>query len=185
MNRMRKVPALLLAAALVLQGFALPAGAGEDLDRCGAVTLEEKPPLGEAGNWDEGPYVRRHNIFLRERPEVFASGYLSGRHFYVGFTRDVCDNLRDFRRGLPQRWRVRAFEADFTYRRLRRAQHCVTELFGHDWLGISAVGVDVYRNKTNVMLERDTERRRRYIRRRCGASKGRILYFTEGTVTPE
>ena len=182
---MRRLPAVLAAIALALHGLVLPAAAGEDLDRCGASTLDEAPRAGKTGNWDEEPYVRRHNRFLRERPKVFASGYLSGRHFYVGFTHDVCDNLRDFRRGLPERWRVRAFKADFTYRRLRRAQRCVTELFSQDWLGISAVGVDVVRNKTDVMLENNTERRRRYIRGRCGASKGRILYFTEGTVTPE
>ena len=182
---MRKLPAIFITAALALQGLVLPAHAAENLDRCGATTLGEAPRPGKTGNWDDAPYVRRHNRFLREQPDVFASGYLSGRHFYVGFTHDVCDNLQDFRRGLPDRWRVRAFKADFTYRRLRRAQHCVTEMFGNEWLGISAVGTDVFRNKTNVMLENNTERRRRYIRRRCGASKGRILYFTEGTVTPE
>lgn len=183
---MRTLSSLVLSATLVL-GLVGPVApvTAEDLSRCGAIKLSERPPLGKTGNWNDRPYVRRHNRFLETRPGVFASGYLAGKHFYVGFTHDVCKNLRDFRRGLPDRWRVRAFKADFTYRRLRRAQRCVTELFGREWLGISAVGADVYRNKTSVMLERNTKRRRRFIRNECGVSGTPILYFEEGTVTPD
>lgn len=182
---MRRAVFILLSFALAFAGTAFPAGAREDLDRCGAITLRERPPLGQTENWDTDPYMKRHNRFLRTRPRVFASGYLAGKHFYVGFTHDVCENLRDFRKGLPQRWRARAFKANFSYRRLRRAQRCATDMFDRTWLGISAVGTDVYRNKTSVMLEKNTKRRRRFIRRECGATGAQILYFEEGTVVPE
>ena len=181
---MRRFLQVLLCLVLSLAASAVPAAATEDLDRCGAITVSERPRLGQRGNWDSRPYARRHNRFLRTRPRVFASGYLAGKHFYVGFTEDVCANLRDFRKGLPQPWRVRAFKAKFNYRRLRKAQRCVAELMGNERLSVSAVGADVYRNMTSVMLERNTKRRRTIIRERCGASRAQILYFEEGTVEP-
>lgn len=160
---------------------ASPVGAAEDLSSCGAVTLDERPPLG-GGGFDTQPYQRRHNQWLKEHPDVFASGYLSGKRFYVGFTSDVCDNLRRFREGLKNPWRVRAFEADWTYRQLRRAQRCVNDLFEKRWLKISATGADVWRNKLEVMLEENTERRRNYIFSRCGTVS---IRFVEGTVSPD
>ena len=184
---MRKVTVVLITGTLALgliPTFAGPVRA-EDLSRCGAIRLDERPPLGKTGRWNDRPYVRRHNRFLDTHADVFASGYLAGKHFYVGFTQEVCKNLREFRRGLPDRWRIRAFKANFTYLRLRRAQRCVTELFSREWLGISAVGADVYRNKTSVMLERNSKRRRRFIRNECGTSARPILYFEEGTVSQD
>lgn len=168
-------------ASAVFGGLEADATEGENLSRCDAVTLEDRPPLG-GGGFNSKPYQRRHNRWIEEHPHVFASGYLSGKRFYVGFTRNVCDNLQRFRRGLEDPWRVRAFHADWTYRQLRRAQRCVTDLFEKRWLKISAVGVDVWRNKLEVMLEENTERRRNYIRNRCGSV---TIRFVEGTVTPD
>jgi hypothetical protein len=103
----------------------------------------------------------------------------------VGFTRDVCENLREFRQGLPDPWRVQAFEANFSYRRLRDAQKCVWRMVDDDWLGLSGVGTDVFRNQTAVMLEQDTEDRRSLIQSECGEDDSEdLLYFEEGKITP-
>ena len=178
---MRRV---LLCFALLVSVL-IPAGPSraEDLSRCGAVELEDRPRLGQSGGWDASAHQRRHNQYQRRHPEVFASGYLSGKHFYVGFTHDVCRKLRRFRRGLSEeQWRVRAFHANWTYRELRQAQRCVNEYFSRDWLKMSATGVDVWRNKLEVMFEKNTAKRRRFIRRRCGTVD---IRFTEGRVEPE
>ena len=174
------VSVVVLASAVLMTGVA-SSSEDEDLSRCGAVTLENRPPLG-GGGFDVRPYQRRHNRWLKEHPKVFASGYLSGKRFYVGFTHDVCDNLQRFLRGLDNPWRVKAFKADWTYRQLRRAQRCVSDLFDKRWLKISATGTDVWRNKLEVMLEENTERRRNYIRNQCGTVS---IRFVEGTVTPD
>ena len=169
----------LVSISLLIPG--VPVGA-EDLSRCGAVALEDRPDFrGQKGNWDYAPYQERHNQYLKEHPEVFASGYLNGRRFWVGFTEDVCDHLRAFRQGLPDRWRVRAFHANWTYRELRTAQKCVGPYFDNEWLNIQGTWTDVMRNKTGVMFKRNTEKRRRYILKRCGTVDFR---FEEGTVGP-
>lgn len=159
----------------------LAAAAGSPLQRCGAITVDERPPLG-GGGFNTDPYVRAHNRYLRRHPDVFASGYLSGKRFYVGFTRHVCHHLRRIRQMVDKGWRFRAFVAIHTYRELRRAQRCVTHLMGRRRLRISAVGVDVWRNKLEVMLRRRTERRERIIRRECGTVR---IRFTEGVIAPE
>lgn len=156
--------------------------AEEDLSRCGAIELEDRPKLGQSRNWDYSRYQRRHNEYQRNHPDVFASGYLAGRHFYVGFTEDVCRHLKRFRKGLPEKWRVRAFHANWTYRQLRHAQKCANEYFDKRWLNMSATSTDVWRNKVEVMFEKNTERRRRFIRRECGTVDFR---FTEGRVVPD
>jgi hypothetical protein len=185
MRKQLLAPFVIAALMVPIYPVATSAAASEDLSRCGAVTLKERPELGQTDNWNHGPHVRRHNQYLRSHPKVFASGYLSGRHFYVGFTRNVCKNLHEFRKGLPQKWRVRAFQATFSYKRLRLAQRCVTAMMSNSELGISAVGADVYRNKTMVMLSENTEERRAVIRAECEAAKARILRFEEGTIEPQ
>ena len=172
------VCAILLAACLAPSA----ATAEEDLSRCGAVELEDRPKLGQSENWDFRRYQRRHNEYGRNHPEVFASGYLSGKHFYVGFTEDVCRHLKRFRNGLPQKWRVRAFHANWTFRQLRRAQECANDHFDNRWLAMSATSTDVWRNKVEVMFEKNTKRRREFIEEKCGTVDFR---FTEGTVTPD
>ena len=173
--------AVLILGTAVFSPVKASQSGSEDLSRCGAVTLQDRPRRG-GGGFNVRPYQRRHNRWLEEHPDVFASGYISGKRFYVGFTHDVCDNLRRFRRGLEDPWRVRAFHADWTYRQLRKAQRCVTDLFSKRWLKISATGTDVWRNKLEVMLEENTERRRNYIRNQCGTV---TIRFVEGTVTPD
>jgi hypothetical protein len=64
---------------------------------------------------------------------------------------------------------------------LRRAQDCVNEYFDRRWLRISATGVDVWRNKLEVMFEKNTKDRRRFIEKRCGTVD---IRFTEGRVGP-
>ena len=174
----RATLAILVSALLILP--ASPAGA-EDISRCGAVALEDRPKLGQTRNWDYSEYQRRLNRYQQRHPEVFASGYLSGKHFYVGFTKNVCWHLKRFRKGLSQKWRVRAFEADWTYRELRRAQACANEYFDNKWLNMQATSADVWRNKLEVMFKRNTERRRDFIERRCGTVD---IRFVEGEVSP-
>ena len=170
----------LVSISLLIPG--VPAGA-EDLSRCGAVTVEDRPKLGgQKGNWDYSPYQERHNVYLREHPEIFASGYIAGRYFYVGFTEDACANLREFRDGLPEKWRVRAFHANWTFRELRQAQKCVNPYFENEWLNIQGTDTDVWRNKAWVMFKRNTEKRRRFILKRCGTVD---FKFVEGTVSAE
>lgn len=176
------VPAI--AVALVLTSVPSAASVEEDLDRCRAVTLEELPPGGQKGDWDSKPYARRHARYLETHPRVFASGFLSGKHFYIGFTRDVCKHLRHFRIGLEQPWRVRAFDANFSYRRMTRAIRCVADMSDNERLGISLVGDNVHRNEVEVLLERNTEWRRKIIRRRCDPDWRPILYFREGRAGP-
>lgn len=174
--------ALLCAVVLATCLVPAPALASEDLSACNAVELRDRPKLGQSGSWDSRRYQRRHNEYQREHPDVFAGGYLSGKHFYVGFTQDVCAHLQRFRRGVPKKWRVRAFQAEWTYREMRRAQACVNDYFDDRWLGISATGVDVWRNKLEVMLKKNTERRRRFVERHCGTVD---IRFTEGEVTTD
>lgn len=176
----RRFLAAVLVAWVLGALWAPPTLAGEELSDCGAVTLADRPRLG-GGGFDTRRYQRRHNVFLEEYPEVFASGYLSGKRFYVGFTHDVCHYLRLFRKGLKNPWRVKAFQANWSYKELRRTQRCVTDLFEKRWLKISGVGSDVWRNNVEVMLEENTKRRRNYIRSRCGPAD---LRFVEGTVGP-
>lgn len=161
------------------------ARSAENLDRCGAVTLDQLPPGGQKGDWDTVPYAERDARYQRTHPRVYASGFLSGRHFYVGFTRDVCRHLRHFRAGVPQPWRVRAFDANFSYARMKKGMRCVADLSKKDRLRISATGDNVHRNQVEVLLERNTEWRRRIIRRRCDANWKPLLYFREGTVSPD
>lgn len=170
-------------SVVLLATLMVPAAAtaGEDLSRCDAVELKDRPRLGQSENWNYRRYQRRHNEYQRNHPEVFAGGYLSGKHFYVGFTHDVCAHLKRFRRGLPDKWRARAFHAKWTFRELRRAQECINEHFDNRWLNMQGTGTDVWRNKVEVMFKRNTERRRRYIERRCGTVD---IRFTEGEVGP-
>lgn len=173
---------MLLCVVLLATNLAPSVAIAHEVSRCGAVELKDRPRLGHSGDWDTRRYQRRHNEYQRNHPDVFASGYLSGRYFYVGFTEDVCRNLRRFRNGLPEKWRVQAFRANWTYRELKRAQRCVNDHFDNRWLGMSMTSVDVWRNKLEVMLEKDTARRRRYIEQRCGTVD---IRFTEGEVTPQ
>ena len=169
----------LVAISLLIP--AIPATA-EDLSSCGAVTLENRPPFsGKKGKWSHVAYQERHNQYLKEHPDVFASGYIAGRHFYVGFTEDVCAHLKAFKEGLPDKWRVKAFDANWSYRELRQAQKCVAPYFDNEWLNIQGTWTDVWRNKVGVMFERNTEKRRQYILKRCGTVNFR---FEEGTVGP-
>ena len=170
---------VVLVATLVVPAVAT---AAEDLSGCDAVELKDRPRLGQSNNWNYSEYQRRHNEYQRNHPEVFAGGYLSGKHFYVGFTHDVCAHLKRFRRGLPDKWRARAFHANWPFRELRRAQECINEHFDNRWLNMQATGVDVWRNKDEVMFKRNTEPRRRYIERRCGTVD---IRFTEGEVSPD
>ncbi len=152
--------------------------------RCEPISVDERPRLGDrTRGFDWTPYTKAHDRYLRRRPEVFASGYLSGRHFYVGFTRRVCHHLQRIRHMVDtQRWRFRAFIADYSLRQLRRAQRCVGDLVHREWLGISAWGPDVWRNKLWVMLRKRTDRRERFIRRECPAV---AIRFSEGEVEPD
>ena len=161
----------------------IPAAGADDHEtfrECGAIALDERPPLGQKGSYDVRPYQRRHNRYLEHHPQVFASGYLSGDHFYIGLTHRVCMHLKKFKAPLDKPWRVRAFKADWTYRELRRAHNCVRDL-NWDRLGIQGAGVDVYRNKDSVMFKNDKPWRRRAVLRRCGTVDFR---FTEGTISP-
>ena len=173
--------AMVLGVVLSVLVPAAPA-VGGNISRCGAVTLDDRPKLGQTENWDYDEYQRRHNRYQERHPEVFASGYLAGKHFYVGFTKNVCWHLKRFRKGLSQKWRARAFLADWTFRELRRAQGCANEHFDNKWLDMQGTGVDVWRNKLEVMFKRNTERRREYIERRCGTVD---IRFTEGEVGPD
>ena len=177
---MRRTFVCALALAICLVPSAAPAE--EDLSRCDAVELEDRPKLGQTENWNYREYQRRHNTYQRNHPEVFAGGYLAGKYFYVGFTEDVCKHLRRFRNGLPQKWRARAFHANWTFREMRRAQGCANEHFDNRWLNMQATSTDVWRNKVEVMFKKNTKSRRDYIESRCGTVDFR---FTEGTVSPD
>lgn len=153
----------------------------EGFRKCGAIALDERPPLNQKDTFDGAPYQRRHNTYQRWHPEVFASGYIAGDHFYIGLTHKVCKHLKKFRAPLEKPWRVVAFKANWTYRELLDAQDCVRDL---DWkrLGIQGSGVDVYRNKDEVMFKNDKPWRRRTVLRKCGTVDFR---FMEGTVSPD
>lgn len=117
---MRRLIPALLSCLIAFTLVPSQVTAGEDLSRCGAIHLRDRPPLGQTLNWDSEEHVKRHNLFLRTHPRVFAR----------------------------------------------------------------AVGADVHGNKVEVMLERNTKKRRRALRSECGATKPRILYFAEGTIEP-
>lgn len=159
------------------------AGAAREGEECGAITVRERPKLGDrTRGFDWDPYIRVSNRYLRRHPDVYASGYLAGKHMYVGFTDDVCRRLRHMRGQVEQRWRLRAFVAGYSYAELERANACVGELAGRRRLAITGWGPDVYRNRLMVMLRKRTERRERVIRRECRQA---AIYFREGEVSTD
>ena len=168
----------IVAISLVAASFPVAAAGGEHrLERCGAVTLDDAPRPGSRGDFYEGRLARKVRRFKQNHADVFADAYLSKKYLYVGFTQHVCWWLRNFRKGLPEPWRARAFQADFSLRELRRARRCVSDLFSEKrWL--TAVGIDVSRNSLTVWMKRKTERRKHYVERRCGTVR---IRFREGT----
>ena len=176
---------ILLCAALLAASLIAPTGATATgtHSKCGAVELEDRPRLGQSSRWNHKYHQRRLNVYQHNHPEVFASGYLSGEHFYVGFTENVCWHLDNFKDGLRDgKWRVKAFHADWTFVELRSAQRCANRYFDNRWLNMQGTGVDVWRNKLEVMFKRNTESRRNFIESRCGTVD---IRFTEGSVSPD
>lgn len=176
---MRRVAGLLV---LFLVIGAAPASAGRG-ERCGAVTLDEKPPFGDANQrFDWSDHQRAHNWYIGHRRHVFASGYLSGNHYYVGFTRRVCKNLRGIRSMVDERWRFRAFVAEYSWNQLAKTQRCVADLPRQKWLQIGGSTRDVYMNQDVVWLREKTDGRKRYVRRRCPDAR---IVFYEGAGVDE
>ena len=169
---------VLIAVALVMG--AAPALAGKG-DQCGAVSLAEKPPFGDANQrFDWSDHQDAHNWYIGHRRHVFASGYLSGNHYYVGFTRRVCHHLRGIRSMVDERWRFRVFVAKYSWHRLAKTQRCVADLNRQEWLQVGGSDRDVYMNQVIVWLREKTDGRKRYIRQRCPAA--RIVFYEGGAV---
>lgn len=151
-------------------------------DRCGAVSLDEKPPRGSRSDFDWSDHQDAHNWFIGHKRHVFASGHLSGKHYYVGFTRRVCKHLREIRSMVDERWRFRAFVARYSWNQLAKTQRCVADLPRQEWLRIGGTDRDVYMNHDIVWLRKKTEARKRFIRSRCPWTR---IVFYEGGAVPD
>ncbi|HEV2757331.1 MAG TPA: hypothetical protein VG318_16320 [Actinomycetota bacterium] len=173
---MRKIT-ILLAVLLVMGAAPALAAKGE---HCGAITLADKPPLGEGSRFDWSDHQDAHNWFIGHRRHVFASGYVSGKHYYVGFTRKVCRHLRHIRSMVDEGWRFQAFVAKYSWAQLARTQRCVGDLPRQEWLRIGGSDRDVHMNQVIVWLREKTDGRKHYIRHRC--PDARIVFYEGGTV---
>lgn len=165
----------------VVAGLApVPAMAAKG-DHCGAVSLDEKPPFGNPKRGvDWSDHQDAHNWYIGHRRHVFASGYVSGKHYYVGFTRRVCKHLRGIRSMVDEPWRFRAFVAHYSWNQLAKTQRCVGELPRRQWLKVGGSDRDVYMNQVIVWLEEKTDGRKRFIRSRCPWA--RIVFYEGGAV---
>jgi hypothetical protein len=167
----------LLAFSVVAVLAPAPAVAAKG-DQCGAVSLDEKPGSGgPRSRFDWSDHQEAHNWYIGHRRHVFASGHLSGKHYYVGFTRRVCKHLRGIRSMVDERWRFRAFAARYSWHQLAKTQRCVADLPRQEWLGIGGSGRDVFMNQDIVWLREKTDGRKRYIRSRCPWAR---IVFYEG-----
>lgn len=178
-----KTRAVTVALGLALVASVAPSApaVAKNGERCGAVTIEERPRgRSTSGDFDWSDHQDAHNWYLWNRPHVFASGYLSGNHYYVGFTQWVCRHLSRIRSRVDERWRFRAFVAEFGWSELKKTQRCVAPLFEKKWLRIGGSDIDVFENQVIVWLRKKTEPRKRYIRRRCPVA--RIVFYEGGAV---
>lgn len=173
---MRKTVTVLV---LCLVMGAAPAAARKG-EHCGAVSLADRPPLGNAARFDWSDHQDAHNWYIGHRRHVFASGYLSGDHYYVGFTRRVCRHLAGIRSMVEERWRFRAFVAHYSWNQLAATQRCVGDLPRQSWLKIGGSDRDVHANQVIVWLREKTDGRKRYVRGRC--PKARIVFYEGGAV---
>lgn len=178
---MRKIAAVV---ALLLVLGAAPAAARKG-EHCGAVSLKDKPPLGGASGFDWSDHQDAHNWYIGHKRHVFASGYVSGDHYYVGFTRRVCKHLSGIRSMVDEPRRFRAFVAHYSWNQLAATQRCVGELpeRRREWLGIGGSDRDVYMNQVIVWLREKTDGRKRYIRSHC--PKARIVFYPGGAVADQ
>ncbi len=147
-------------------------------------SLEELPrPGGDVPPEPFDSYMTQIQAYGAQYPDIYAGAFLSGTDIFVGFTASPVENLRAVQKMLGPDAKLKAFKAEFS----REALMQLTTTIGRDlasWrqrgIAISAVSVNEYRNRVEVMLVKVSESAVSALREAYGG----ILTFSAGTVMP-